>query len=243
MVKLDNAATRDQWIKQQLQSLAPNTSMLDVGAGECPYKPLCSHLEYVAQDVNIYDGEGNRKGLQMGKWNFEQIDIVCDLLEIPEDRTYDAILCTEVLEHVPDPVRCLEKLSRLLRPDGGKLIVTAPFASLTHFAPYHFSTGFSEYFYRHHLERLGLKIVEISPNGGFFDFLAQELGRFASVHEKYFGRGPAVTTKLVAKACRKLMKGVARRERLKAGVSSSELLTFGLHIVAEFPCGREQRGV
>ena len=39
---------------------------------------------------------------------------------------YDAVVCLDVLEHVPQPVETVGRLSRLLRP-GGRLFVHAPF--------------------------------------------------------------------------------------------------------------------
>jgi ubiquinone/menaquinone biosynthesis C-methylase UbiE len=185
----------------------------------------------VAQDVNLYDGSGNSKGLQTGTWSFDNIDIRCDLLDIPEDRLFDTILCTEVLEHVPDPVRCLEKFSRLLKRPGGKLLVTAPFCSLTHFAPYYYANGFSEYFYRHHLERIGLDIQDISFNGGWFDYMTQELGRTAEVYKLYVGKRMPTSMRMVVKLAKKLMQRLASRDQLNAH-NSAELLTCGLHVVA-----------
>lgn len=92
-----------------------------------------------------YEGAGDGKGLQTGKWDTSRVDLVCDISAIPElDASFDAILCSEVLEHVPDPSKALDEFARLLKPSG-KLILTAPFASLVHFAPYHYCTGFSRY--------------------------------------------------------------------------------------------------
>ena len=231
MKKFNNAANRDEWIKSQLSSLTAGTSLLDVGAGECPYKPFCEHLEYVSQDVNVYDGTGNQKGLQTGKWSFDQIDIRCDLIDIPEDRKFDTVLCTEVLEHVPDPVRSIEKMSRLVTQPGGKLILTAPFCSITHFAPFYYANGFSEYFYRHHLERLGFETQSISFNGGWFDYMAQELGRCPEVYRQYFNRNMPLKMKLVTKLGRKVMQRLGDKDR-RNSQNSSELLTCGLHVIA-----------
>ncbi|MFN3644594.1 MAG: class I SAM-dependent methyltransferase, partial [Gemmobacter sp.] len=101
---MNNEAFRRAWLARTLAALPAGSSLIDVGAGECQYKPLCAHLDYVAQDIAQYDGRGDAVGLQTGAWTFAQIDIVCDLLDIPEDRQFDTVLCTEVLEHVPDPV-------------------------------------------------------------------------------------------------------------------------------------------
>ncbi len=184
-----NSSTRDTWVAKVLEDLPAGWRLLDAGAGECQYKKHCGHLRYVAQDIAIYDGKGD-KGLQTGEWDFSQIDIVCDLLAVPEpDGSFDAVLCTEVLEHLPDPVRAIDEMARLLRP-GGMMIITSPFWSLTHFAPFHYATGFNRYFYEHHLERLGFDVVEMTPNGNFFECVAQETRRIGIMADKFTDTAP-----------------------------------------------------
>ena len=181
-----NAATRDAWVANALAALPAGARLLDAGAGECQYKKHCGHLKYVAQDNAVYDGKGD-SGLQTGSWDFSQVDIVSDILDIPEpNASFDAVLCTEVLEHLPDPVRALDEMARLLRP-GGTFIITAPFWSLTHFAPYHYATGFNRYFYEFHLGRLGFDIVEMTPNGNFFECVGQELRRVSDMAQRFAG--------------------------------------------------------
>ncbi|MFN6980012.1 MAG: class I SAM-dependent methyltransferase, partial [Gemmobacter sp.] len=178
--------------------------------------------------------KGDAVGLQTGAWTFAQIDIVCDLLDIPEDRQFDTVLCTEVLEHVPDPVAALAKLARLVRP-GGQVIVTAPFNSLTHFAPYHYATGLSRYFYEWHLPRLGLTIEEAVANGGWFDMMAQELGRTGQVQSTY-RRWPLDPLSFVlAQLARLAMLGLAALDGPRDARRSAALQTFGWHIRARRP--------
>ena len=50
------------------------------------------------------------------------------------DRAFEVVFCTEVLEHLEDPVRCLRELRRVLVP-GGRLVLSVPNA--TGFAPFH----------------------------------------------------------------------------------------------------------
>ena len=184
MLKLDNNTFRDNFVKGELESLSGGV-LLDVGAGEQKYRKYCKHLQYISQDFNEYDGKGNGIGLQTGNWDISKIDIVSDLTSIPlGDETIDYILCTEVFEHVPNPADAVKEFSRLLH-SGGKVILTAPFASLTHFAPYHYSTGFNKYWFTWHLEKNGFKDIKMLRSGNYFKWLGQEAVRIDEIVGKY----------------------------------------------------------
>ena len=131
-------------------------------------KKFCKHLDYVAQDFGHYNGIGDEKGLQTGKWDQSRLDIISDITDIPEpDASFGAAMCFEVFEHLPQVEAAVEELSRLLKP-GGKLLVTAPFCSLTHFAPYHYCSGFNRYFYEEVFPKYDLKILELEKKRQLF---------------------------------------------------------------------------
>lgn len=227
LVGTRNALTRDTWVAEALTALPAGARLLDAGAGECQYKKHCDHLRYVAQDVAVYDGKGDA-GLQTGSWDFSQIDIVSDILDIPEpDASFDAVLCTEVLEHLPDPIRALDEMARLLRP-GGMFIITAPFWSLTHFAPFHFATGFNRYFYEFHLSRLGFDIVDMIPNGNFFECVGQELRRVTDMAQRFAGGDKPTPLEVYA-----VQIVLAMVERMSAhDTGSPEMLHFDYQVRA-----------
>jgi len=172
---LNNRKNRDKWVIKKLGDIPKESSILDVGAGTCKYRKYCSDLNYTSQDFCEYKGVGDGCGSQTGEWDTSKIDIVSDITKIPvPGSSYDYILCTEVLEHVPYPERALSELTRILKK-GGKIIITAPFVSNTHMSPFHYCTGFNRYWYEKVLGDLGFKILEIESNGNYADHVCEEL--------------------------------------------------------------------
>lgn len=175
-----NELNRQAWLKQTLGALPKGARILDAGAGELKNRQHCGHLDYVSQDFCQYQGAEKGaldEGLQSKDWDTTRIDLVSDITAIPApDASFDAILCSEVLEHVPEPTHALNEFSRLLKP-GGKLILTAPFSSNVHMAPYHYCSGFSKYWYEYHLEKRGFHIETLVPNGDWYALLLQEITR------------------------------------------------------------------
>ncbi|MDE6873991.1 MAG: class I SAM-dependent methyltransferase [Lachnospiraceae bacterium] len=184
-----NEGHRNRWIRKEIKALPSGIKFLDAGAGECKWRSECSHLTYISQDFCQYEGSGDGRGLQTGKWDTHRIDIVSDITDIPvQDGEFDAVLCSEVLEHVPHPELAVKELARVTK-QGGTLLLTAPFNSLTHFAPYHFCTGFNIYWYEKHLQENGFEIVETENCGDYFTYFEQELARLGSVVKRYTKKG------------------------------------------------------
>ena len=224
---LRNESCRNEWLEKVLQDIPSGSRILDAGAGELKYESLCSHLNYVSQDFAQYDGMGDGAGLQMGTWNQTRLDIISDITAIPEaNGSFDAIMCIEVFEHLPNPIAAIKEFSRLLRP-GGLLILTAPFCSLTHFAPYHYYSGFNRYFYLYHLVSNGFEIQELVPNGNFFEYLAQEIRRVSAVTKQYTNRRLGIFGQIVL---RLVLPILGRLSAIDNG--SHQLLCFGYHVRA-----------
>ncbi len=185
-ILIPNEFNRHKWVINKLSKIKENTTLLDAGCGTQRYKKYCKHLEYYGQDFGEYKPEKLNEGLQMDTWEYGKLAYVGNIWDINEkDETFDTILCTEVLEHIPYPNETIKEFSRLLK-HGGILILTAPYASLPHFQPYYYYSGFSQEWYKYLLEQNGLELIEISPNGDFFTFLIQENIRGIQITNNYF---------------------------------------------------------
>lgn len=223
-----NEHTREVWLRQTLERIPEGSRILDAGAGTQKYREFCQHLNYVSQDFGQYDGIGDTAGLQIKDFNYGKVDIISDITAIPEENSsFDAIMCIEVLEHVPDPIKVIKEFSRLIRP-GGFLIITAPFCSLTHFSPFHFISGINSYWYEKFLPENKLEIIQLEHNGNFFEYIAQELIRTDSIAKRYSGK----KTRLYEKFAMLILRNMLQRFS-NSDAGSKELLCYDFHVLAK----------
>ena len=114
-----NSAIRNEWVKNKISNVQAGKVILDAGAGESKYKKYCSHLKYIAQDFGEYIPGEIDTGIQSDKWDYSDINIKCDITDIPlEDESVDVILCTEVFEHLKNPILAIKEFSRLITRGG-----------------------------------------------------------------------------------------------------------------------------
>jgi len=153
-----DAYARDECVRKLAERLPSGSRVLDAGAGASKYRPFFNHCRYETQDFCQYKGPLVQY--------LQPIDHVCDVAAIPlSDGCLDAVICTEVLEHVIDPMAVLGEFARLLKP-GGKLLLTAPLLSYLHMEPYHYYGGFTRYWYEYWLPKKGFLIESITAIGG-----------------------------------------------------------------------------
>ena len=163
--------------------------MLDAGCGSKQFQRFCEHLNYRSQDFAQYTGDdkkmigADRAGATARTLvRPDDLDYVGDIWSIDEDDdTFDAILCTEVFEHIPYPIETVKEFGRLLK-SGGRLILTAPSNCLRHMDPYYFYSGFSDRWYEKVLRDEGFNVVSIEPVGDYYSWIGVEIWRTAKNH-------------------------------------------------------------
>ena len=166
-----NQNGRDIWVSQQASSIPSGSKVLDAGAGAGRYRRIFGHCDYRAQDFG-------QEPSTIGK--YAKLDYESDITAIPvPDESFDVILCTEVLEHVPEPIAAIREFARILRPSG-TLLLTAPLGSRLHQEPYHFYGGFTFHWYKKFLSETGFIVESIEPNQGFFSKFAQEASYYST---------------------------------------------------------------
>ena len=183
---LNNEYQRSEWIQRQLQLLPPGSRILDAGCGRQPYRAFCRHLAYYAQDFGRYEMD-EKESLTAAKrpYVYGRIDYTGNIWEIDEqDAFFDAILCTEVFEHIPYPNRALAEFARLLK-GGGRLILTVPSNALRHMDPFFYYSGFTDRFLTLALAETGFHDVNIVPEGSYHAWLMVEEARTMR-HEGFF---------------------------------------------------------
>ena len=91
------------------------------------------------------------------------------------DASFEVVLCTEVLEHLPEPQRAIDEIFRVLVP-GGQLLLTTRFLFPIHDAPHDYFR-FTKYGLRHLLRRFDIvELQEETDAVGTLAVLLQRLG-------------------------------------------------------------------
>ena len=134
---------------------------LDVGCGRRPYEKtyFANAKKYVGVD---YLSDRSRP------------DVICSALRLPfADRSFETVVSTEVLEHVPDPLQALREMRRVLKA-GGFIILSTPMYWPRHEVPY----DFFRYPYDgllYLVKESGLDLTRLFNRGRSYAFLGQVL--------------------------------------------------------------------
>jgi SAM-dependent methyltransferase len=118
------AANFRKWMAAELSDLPGSAPILEVGCGDGSFtSDLARYSSSVtAIDISAFQIEENARNLPGIR--FLQHD-VAELFPFANE-SFEVIWCSEVLEHLFDPVFAIQEMHRILRP-GGRLLITVPF--------------------------------------------------------------------------------------------------------------------
>ncbi len=151
----------DQFHLREVAKLPKGTLVLDVGGARLMKRGLF--------DISNYDLDVINLNYSMTK----SPDVQGDGAAMPFGKdVFDAVICSEVLEHVFSPKLVLAECCRTLKP-AGKFLMCAPFLNKIHGDPCDYGryTGF---FWLEALERAGFTDIQVEKQGLFWSVMLDE---------------------------------------------------------------------
>ncbi len=144
------------WRDIKAELVTVHGTLLDVGCGAQPYRELVNpDVRYIGLDTA--DAK-DRFGYEIP----DTVYFTGTVWPIDSD-SVDAILCTETLEHVLEPMELLNEAARCLHP-GGRIILTVPFSARWHFIPFDY-WRYTPPSLKYLLERAGFQDVIVYARG------------------------------------------------------------------------------
>jgi SAM-dependent methyltransferase len=136
-------------LEPSLEAVGNKAAVLDVGCGHSPYKNLLKRWNLVGINLDAIDASPS---------------ILADAQRLPfRKESFDAALCTQVIEHVPDPARMLREIAHCLKPNG-LLLLSGPMHWPLHEEPYDF-WRFTRHGMKHLLQQQGFDLLELHDDG------------------------------------------------------------------------------
>jgi SAM-dependent methyltransferase len=166
---------RDDLVRLARRYLNTDMVVFDIGCGS---KPLAPDL---AGRVKAHIGVD----LDDGFYTTEAVDRIGSAYDVPAtDGEADALISSQVLEHLERPMEALRESHRILKP-GGIMLLAFPFLYPLHATPRDFFR-YSEFGIRDMLHRTGFEIVELHRIGGFWYCMALYLRLYLQEFERGF---------------------------------------------------------
>lgn len=136
--------------------------VLDLGCGSRPYESFFQGRvdSWIGLDMPV-----------PGETNAHKPHVVADAQTLPlAAASFDTVLCTQVLEHVPEPLELFREARRVLKPDG-RLVLTAPQYNGLHGEPRDFYR-YTRYGLEHLGRKAGFHVEAVESIGGFIALFA-----------------------------------------------------------------------
>jgi SAM-dependent methyltransferase len=148
----------DEFYNRHVSSISDGSLVLDLGGNKVRKRGL-----FNTDRLNlrvIYANLSNEK----------EPDVQADAMKLPfRENVFDAVICSELLEHIYSPECVLREVIRVMKPHG-ILLVTVPFFVPYHADPYDFGR-YTKTFWNHVFNDVGFRRVQIESQGYFWSVL------------------------------------------------------------------------
>jgi SAM-dependent methyltransferase len=223
-----------RWLLETIEQVAPFAQgrLLDIGCGKKPYRQLFDASEHIGTD--------HPASPHGPDWT----DVYADAAHQPfSNESFDTVVATEVLEHLPEPLSALTEWRRLLRP-GGHLILSVPFIHGLHETPRDFYR-YTPFALEFMLGTAGLRLVDLRTRGGSLSAFTHVYAHASSQVMRSLLRRLRLPKKMTSSllwltvaapqhvAARLLLTKRRRLKRIARRLDPSERMTLGYTVVAE----------
>lgn len=152
----------DEFFERKIRTLPQSAIVLDIGGkktkkrGQFNIEKYLLNVKYANIDSSTYP------------------DYVCDGSKIPvENNSFDVVICSEVLEHVKEPMLILKEGIRVLKP-GGSMYISVPFLFRIHQDPNDFGR-YTDQYWRGILKEVGFDNIIIERQGAYLSVFVDML--------------------------------------------------------------------
>ncbi len=157
------------------QYLTHNMDVYDVGCGSKPFQNILTGKVKNYIGVDIEDGF----------YDTRHIDLLGTAYNVPiKANSADAVISSQVLEHLEKPGSAIKETARILR-EGGLFFLSIPFLYPLHAEPHDF-IRFTEFSIKKLLKAEKFEILELKKVGGFWYMAGQFLGIYLQTFDKGF---------------------------------------------------------
>lgn len=124
--QLSRMLTFKKWLNSTVKE---GSKVLDIGCGDGVFAKMMPEYKWTLLDINL-------EKVDPATGNLVEADIQKDPYPF-EDKSFDAIVCSEVLEHLWTPEIVHKNVKRLLKKEGVYLLSTPNFDWVTNILEYH----------------------------------------------------------------------------------------------------------
>ena len=156
-----------EYLENELKSIPRDTVVCDVGIGTGPFRELTDRFTTMV-GVDFFP--------------YAPVQVVADITKpLPfRSAAFDVVICSEVLEHIPNPHEVIKEMGRIMK-NGGTCIGSVPFLHAIHYAPYDFYR-YTPFALKNLFHDAGFSKIEIIPIGFSFEVYKVFQDRFFTAH-------------------------------------------------------------
>lgn len=176
------------WYDENIKEFAKG-KLLDLGCGKAPlyesYSPFVDEIVLADWANSLHENK--------------HLDVVCDITKkLPfKNNSFDTIILSDVMEHIPNPNDVMKEVYRILKPKG-VVLMNNPFLYWLHEVPHDYNR-YTEFMIRKMIEDNGMQVIKIEAPAGGWAVLIDLTSKLFIQHPKMVNLIQKVGPRLLAK--------------------------------------------